>query len=480
MVNAQILKAFRNNNFLSLAGNISVAVFGFLSFILLVRCLQPSIFGQWVIYITAGNFVEMLRFGITRTAIIRFLSGAEGEQRNKLMGSNWYIGLVTTLIVSAVIWGVYLIFPESIQDSGYSLFFIWYPILSFLNLPFNNAISIMMADQRFDRILYVRLINTATFVLFLLLNLFYLNWGILEIVYVHLFINLITSLFCIINKWDGLQYIFKTDKESNRTILNFGKFSTGTLIGSNLLKSSDTILLGLSPFLGTTGVAFYSVPLKLTEILEIPLRSFVATAFPRMSKASLENNTAEVKRIFYAYSGGLTFVLLPILIFGFIFAKQFVLILGGPEYLETQNIFRIFCIYGLFLSIDKFTGVALDSINKPKKNFLKVVYMAAANIIGDIIAIFYLSKFFILSSILVLFTSFEFGLYDVFNKSYNFSMIATLEMVAFVTILFTIIGIAIGLNYFNKEIKIEKRLIFIEGWNFFKSILVDVFKVFRK
>lgn len=458
----------------------SVAVFTFISFILLVRSLDPSIFGEWVIYITLGNFVEMLRFGVTRTAIIRFLSGAKGIDRLKLLGSNWYIGLITTVIISILIWIAYFVFPTPIEESGYLLFFIWYPLLSFINLPFNNAISVMMADQRFDRILLIRLVNTVPFMLFLLVNLFYLHYGIMIILYVHLFINIVTSLLCLLNKWDGIQYIFKADKKSNSTILNFGKFSTGTLVGANLLKSSDAILLGMSPFIGTVGVAFYSVPLKLTEILEIPLRSFASTAFPRMSKASLENKVDEVKQIFYSYAGGMTFILLPILIVGFIFAEEFVLILGGKNYIETQNIFRIFCIYGLFISIDKFTGIALDSINRPKKNFLKVVYMATANILGDIIAIFYASKIFMFASLMILFLTSNFNIYKVHTYNFQFSMIRTLEMVAFVTILFTIIGIGIGIYYLNKEIKLELRLIFTEGWKFFKKIISDIIAVFIK
>lgn len=479
-MNTLILKAFKNNNFLSLSSNMSVAVFGFLGFVLLVRTLDPGVFGEWVLYIAAGNFIEMLRFGVTRTAIIRFLSGAKGEDRIKLMGSNWYIGLIATIILSVLIWIVYLLFPISIKDSGYSLFFLWYPLLSFLNLPFNNALSVLMADQRFDRILLIRLVNIVPFVLFLLINLLFLKLGIMEILYVHLAINLITSLLCVFKKWDGYQYIFKADKISNKIILDFGKYSSGTLIGSNLLKSTDTFLLGLSPFMGTIGVAFYSVPLKLTEILEIPLRSFVATAFPRMSKASLENNTKEVKKIFYSYSGGLTFLLLPILIIGFIFAEQFVLILGGPEYVDSQNIFRIFCVYGLFMSIDKLTGVTLDSINNPKRNFLKVVYMALANIIGDIIAIFYASKIFIFFSLVILFIIPDLDFFKKINSDFQFSMIATLEMVAVVTILFGIIGASIGIKYLNKEINIEIKYIFIEGWKFFTLIVSDVLGVFRK
>jgi len=458
----------------------SIAVFGFLSFVLLVRSLDPGVFGEWVLYITAGNFIEMLRFGVTRTAIIRFLSGAKGYDRIKLLGSNWYIGLIATIIISLLIWLVYFLFPLEIKESGYSLFFIWYPLLSFLNLPFNNALSVMMADQRFDRILLIRLVNIVPFFLFLLVNLFITKLGIMEILYFHLLFNFITSLLCVIKKWDGYQYIFKADKKSNRTILDFGKYSSGTLIGANLLKSTDVFLLGLSPFVGTVGVAFYSVPLKLTEILEIPLRSFVATAFPRMSKASLENKTDEVKKIFYSYSGGLTFLLLPILIVGFIFAEQFVLILGGPEYVDSQNIFRIFCIYGIFMSVDKFTGVTLDSINKPKKNFLKVVYMALANIFGDLIAIFYVSKILVLISLIILFFSPNIELNEIFNSDFQFSMMATLEMVAFVTILFGVVGVLIGLKYLNKEMKIEKRHIIIEGWKFFKLVVSDVIGVFVK
>ena len=56
------------------------------------------------------------------------------------------------------------------------------------------------------------------------------------------------------------------------------------------------------------------------------------------------------------------------------------LILGGRQYLgidpitgaSTSLIFKIFAIYGILLPIDRMTGVGLDSINKPKKNFYKI------------------------------------------------------------------------------------------------------------
>ncbi|MDZ7740880.1 MAG: oligosaccharide flippase family protein [Bacteroidota bacterium] len=423
-----------------------------------------------MLYITAGNFIEMLRFGITRTAIIRFLSGAEDEERRRLIGSNWMISFVVTILIVLILWAVYLLFPQSIDNSGYSLFFIWYPVLAFLNLPFNNGLSVLQADQKFDKILFIRLINVGVFAVFLAVNLFFLGLGLIEILYVHLGVNLLTSLISLLLKWDGLRYFFHGNKASRKTLLDFGKYTTGTLIGSNLLKSSDTFIIGLSPFLGTVGVAFYSVPLKLTEILEIPLRSFVATAFPKMSKASIQNKIEEVKKIFYSYSGGLTYMLLPIIIAGLIFAEEFVIIIGGKEYIETASIFRIFCIYGLFLPIDKFTGVALDSINRPRKNFFKVLYMASANIIGDTVVIFMVSRFLLGTAMLSLFFSnAEISLIPDIGNAYAF--ITTLELVAVVTIFFTIIGIVVGLNYLNAEIGIQKKRIFTDGLTFFTRTL---------
>lgn len=457
-----------------------VAVIGMLSFLILVRTFEKSIFGEWVLFLALGGFFEMLRFGITRTAIIRFLAGAKPEDRNSLIGSNWSISLISTSILAALIYIVYFLFLSKISNSTFELFFIWYPLLSFLNLPFNNAVTVLHADQKFGKIFFINMFLNGSFLIFIAINLFFIHWDIMPVLIVYLITRALSSLICMILKWDGFQHIFKATKESNRVILNFGKYSTGTLIGANLLKSSDAILLGLSPFVGAAGVAMYAVPLKLTEILEIPLRSFVATAFPRMSKASLEGDTELVKKIYYSYSGGLTFIILPIVIIGFIFAEQFVYILGGPEYLETKTIFRFFCIYGLFISVDKFTGVTLDSINQPRKNFFKVVYMASANILGDIFAIFYASKFILAFSVIYLTFYTNLDLYSIFSHGFQFSILTTLEMVSFVTILFTLVGILIGIGYLKKEIQINLRYIPIEGWKFFVSIIKDILALFLK
>lgn len=244
--------------------------------------------------------------------------------------------------------------------------------------------------------------------------------------------------------WDGLKHIKKASAETNKILLHFGKYTTFTLVGTNLLRSADTLIISLSP-LGNAAVALYSIPLKLTELQQIPLRSFAATAFPKMSKASLLGKVTEVRDLFYTYAGAISYLFIFVSLFTFVFADLFVLIIAGKQYLQTDpvtgfnvvSIVRVFSIYGLLLPIDRMTGIGLDSINKPNINALKVFFMVIANIAGDIIAIF---------------------------------IFKSLILVAVSSILFTLLGIWVGMYFLNKELSLHFSEIFIQGLKFYKSI----------
>ena len=434
----KIKKLIQKNEFLSLTGNLSYAVLGFVSFLLLTRSFEKEVFGQWVLFVTASSFIEMFRFGLTRTALVRFLSGADEKERKKLIGSNWLISFLITIILAFIVLLVNHVFHQTVSQSGFHLFFTWYPVLAFVALPFNNALTVLQAQQEFGKILVLRIINILFFDIFLAFNLFYFHYEITIVLIVFMSFNAFTSFISLIKLWDGIRYLKYVRKETIKKILNFGKFTLGTLIGSNVLKSADAFIIGLSPILGAHGVALYSVPLKLTEVMEIPLRSMAATAFPKMSKASLSENIQKVRELFYTYTGALTLLFIPFAILNFIFADFFVQILGSSQYLETANIYRAFCLYGLILPLDRFTGVALDAVNLPKYNMYKVSLMVTANIIGDLIAVFYFESIF---------------------------------AVAVITIIMTLVGILMGNYFFNKKVPFKYKDLFYHGFQFYWKYL---------
>jgi O-antigen/teichoic acid export membrane protein len=401
-----IKNVFQNKNILSLLTNVSISAFGLLGFLLLTRSLDKENFGAWIIFTTASGLIEMMRFGLTRVALIRFLSGAETEQRDNIIGSNWLISFVVTAILAGLITLTYLAFSFYIDQSGYQYFFVWYPLLLFFNLPFNNALAIFEADQKFNSILLLRLSTGISFTIFLILNLFIFKVDLTLIIVAHLIVHLFASSYCVLRKLDGIQLMFKSSRQTVLMFLNFGKFTFGTLIGSSLLKSADVMIIGLSP-MGASAVALYSIPLKLIELMQIPLRSFAITAYPKISRASIKGAQDEVIKLFYTYSGVTTLLFIPWSFFCFMFSKTFVLILGGEQYMDSivpVVIFKIFAIYGFLLPMDRFNGIVLDAIDKPKMNFYKVLAMTITNVLGDIIAVFVFKSLVLVAVVTIFFT----------------------------------------------------------------------------
>lgn len=435
-------KIIREKNILSLLTQLSNAAIAFISILILYRSLNEIEVGNWLIYLAAASLLDQFRFGLTRTALVRYTSGENEAENKAFLGTSYKIGLYVVAAVTIVFWSIAFAskaFGINLID-GYWYLLLYYPLLALFNLSWNNAESFFQAKQNFSSILWIKLSNTGSFFIFLVINYLFLDFGIFEVLLAHLVSNFIPSFYSFIKGWDGSRYINRTTKETQRIMLTFGKYSMGTSLGSSLLRSADTFIIPLS-LLGPAGVALYSIPLKLTDLLGIPLRSFAITSFPKMAKCSIDGNIEGLKKVFYGYSGAVTMMFVPLALGCYVFAEQLVWLVGGNDYIDSlpllTSIFRIFALYTLLLPLDRFTGVALDSINRPDINFYKVFAMTIANVVGDLIAVFYFES---------------------------------LEAVAIVTVLFTILGIILGYIYLNKEIRINGFKIISEGISFFKTI----------
>ncbi len=457
------LKIFvKNNNFLSLAANLSTSVMNLISFMILVRILSLGDYGKWVLFTTPASMIDMLRLGLTREATVRFMSGIDEKSKKYFLGSSWFVGLITIAVISIILWIIVLIFPTSIKAYSYEVFFYYYPLFAIANLPWNYAASILQSQMDFEKIFWIKFFNIGSFLLSILVV--YLiegqNLVVLDILFVYILTNILTSLFCIYKKWTGIKFIKYISKKDINDILTYGKYSMLSKIGSSLLKSADSFIISFSVFCGPVGVALYAIPMKFIELLEIPLRSFVSTAFPKLSRACINQNYEEFKKIFYTYTGSITVLFLFVSVISIILNKFFILLLGGKQFsahIDGLSLVMIaFILYGIMLPIDRFTGVALDSLNKPKKNFYKIIYMAAANIIGDFIAVF--------------------GMHALFP---DLQVEYLLLFVAIASIIFTIIGLIIGFNFLKKEVDVSYRQILISGVYFYKEnglILYNKFK----
>lgn len=438
-----LLKIIRSDNAVTLGSNVINAFLGFVSFVLLAHWMGRNEFGLWLLYLTAFNFMEMLRAGMLHQAIVHHLAKSEDEHQKKhVIGSAWVMALVFNLLLCLGIGLVALLLPHWTQESGLDLFFKAYPLVIWFTLPMSMAQWIQQAEHHFLKMGIIILMGNLIFLICLGLACTYsFEINELAVFLMHTFSRLMSSLLVMLYNWSHLRAIrfFKSTFVWEQ--FHFGKFSVLTLIGTNLLKSADIFIIGF--FMGPVMVAVYSLPLKLIEIAEMPLRAMTTTAFPKFSKLFAQQQKEALTESFNQQVFGFTTLLLIPFVAAQLSAEPIILILGGRDYLEGVWVLRIFMVFIFFLPLDRLSGILLDSIGKPQFNSFKVFVMVLVNILGDLAAVYFFQS---------------------------------INLVALVTILNVLFGIWIALWAIKKHLPLKFKLLF--SGNVFQQLKHALYGVF--
>jgi len=398
----------------SLAGNLILAMFSLALFLLMVRSLDKATYGGWVIFITAASLLDMLRFGLSGTGAIRTLPLSTGMDRSRIIAASYHTGILACLGISVLCVAGHQILSGVNTGAYYLPVLKYYPLLACANLATLQAGVVNQGLVNFKRLLVVRALTGTLNLMIVGFYVHRFSATIQGIIAAYIVSTAAVSLFIFLMKWDGRQHFRYFHRPSIRRILDFGKYSMASYLGSNLLRSSDAIILGLSPAMGAESVAVYAIPLKFVEIIEIPMRSFTATAYPRLSLA-IHHGKTRFNQVFGRYLGYTVLFLIPVAGGIAIFSGFLLPLVGGTEYADSidlqRSILNIILIYILLLPFDRYTGMALFAIDQPRYNFLKIIMMLTTNIIMDLLAVF---------------------------------VFQSLELVALATVVFTLIGTGFG------------------------------------
>lgn len=376
----------QNKHFLSLSGNGVMSIMGMVTYSLLYHSLTITEMGIWVFFTTGFSLLDTFRSGFLTTAFIKFYSGSEESKMKEVIGSTWYIALFITAGFILLNIPAFLL-DSYIHDTGFSMLLRWFGLAYLLTLPFYIATNIVQGDQRFDRLLYIRLINVGSFIVFVILLILNKIPSLNNILFAYLLSCFITSSFTLTMGWSKLSYLKNRTKACTLMMFNFGKFSVGTTLSSNLFKTTDTLIIKV--LLGDAALAIYNLGTKLLEVIEIPLRSFAATGMPLLSAAFNQHRNKDVIFNMSKYIGMLTIALIPVVLFSLLFADLAIYIIGGQKYMDTEaaNVLRLFMTFALLFPADRFFALTLDVIHRPHVNFIKVLVMLLANLVFDFVGV---------------------------------------------------------------------------------------------
>ncbi|MCX6336847.1 MAG: oligosaccharide flippase family protein [Bacteroidetes bacterium] len=440
------VSGFKNKHFLSLAGNLVISIFSVATMALLYRSMSKSDIGTWFIFLSFIGIADGIRTGFLSTGTVKFYSGVELDRGKKVLGSVWFIALsisILLLLLNAIVWTA----TTQLQNPQIQIVIKWIGITFLSSLPFMVAIWILLAEEKYELILWLRLVNTGSMFVIIAVLIYIQKITLENLLILNIATNILTSFFCVIWRISNFRTIFKASKSVMLELMHFGKYSLGTTISSTLLKSVDTFIINY--FLGPASLAIYNLPCKLMEIVELPLRSFTITGMSAIATAINNNKEEEVLTIFKKYAGMLSFAFIPIVLGGILLADVAINILGGPKYhgTEAANIFRVFLLFSMLYPIDRFNGITLDMLNLPQINLQKVLIMLSFCIIGNLVAIYF------------------------FKNLYG---------VAFVSPVVILSGLFFGNYYLKKHLKYTLKDILVTGWYESKLLINKTITNFQK
>ena len=374
------LSGLNNKHVLALIGNFVISGFNFLIIGLLCRVLSKDDVGIWFFFLTIGGLADALRNGLLTTATVKFYAGTQPQRAAEVLGSVWYLAIAVTLGLLAVD-GAAMPFLGHIPNREVAIVIKWFGITFLSSLPYSLAFWVLIADENYLAILWLRLVNSGGMVLIIAVMAFLHKATLQNLLIINLLTNVITSVVCFASGHSKFTTLFKRTKQCTRELFAFGKFSLASNISSNLLGSANTFIINF--MLGPGALAVFNIPNKLMEIVEIPLRSFVGTGMSAMAAAYNTNNMYHLAFVSKKYAGMLTLVFVPVAVVTFFMADFAIWILGGDKYIgsEAANILRILMFFSILYPIDRFNGVTLDIIHQPKVNFYKVILMGVVNIV---------------------------------------------------------------------------------------------------
>lgn len=393
----------------SLGSNGVSALAGLLLFAISSSRLSTSDFGVWVIFQTASTLLDMFRTGLLLPGYLQLAAGKSKRQRHSIFNSVQLAFLSITLLQSILCWSLAWIVPS---DSVWYFFFTFYPWIILSGAVVTLTEWWYQSNVRFQNILFVRGVHRVV----LLSAAFFLAFDLKGLIYVQAGANAMSIL--VILLFFSLPRIrFQVIKAHMVRLFHFGKYATPSQMLSNLLRSSDTLMI--SAAMGSAATGVYGAAAKFLEFIELPIRSFGAVHFNHLAK--LANTGRHDEAFSFAKHRVLktTLGVLPVALFLGVFAPQLIMNVSGANYVSSIPVLRVMAVYCLLIPADRYCGLLLESFGRPELNLIKVFVMLSANVAGNGIAIlFFNTPLSIAASSIVTFSvGVSFGIWMVVTKA---------------------------------------------------------------
>lgn len=362
----------------TLLERLSIVLFAFGSFYFLIKILSKNDFGILSLFLLVTSFIEVARNALIQNALVKYLASSHPDESPRIITASLMLNCILTLLS---ILGLFC-FAHSLSllwksPQLQSMFYL-YTITTLILIPFSQFTFIQQANFQFKGIFWSNFWRQG-FIFLFIASCYVLSYNLElhQIVICHTAAAVIGSC---VAYYFARPYIIlskKVDWAWVRKLFQLGKYVLGSGISSSLYSTIDQMMLG--SLISTSSVAVYNTSIRITNLVEVPVNSVSAIVFPQSAKRIETEGKVAVKDLYEKSVAVILALIIPCVLFVWIFSKYIILIIAGEKYIEAAGILRITILYTLFLPYARQFGTMLDSIGMAKTNFLLIMSTALLN-----------------------------------------------------------------------------------------------------
>lgn len=306
----------------------------------LARVLLPAQFG---IFGVAGLVLEFLEI-LTETGINVFLI-QEKDQIDEYIDTSWVVSIIRGILISLLILFATPFVVIFFHSPGSQNTLLLISLVPFIRGFINPSVVKFRKELAFNKEFWYRL---AIFVIETVFT-------VVLAIFTHSAVSLVWGLIAgalleAVSSYFIVKPIpaFKFNLDLSKEIVNRGKWITGAGFFNYLFGNVDDILVGR--ILGVSSLGLYQVAYRIstypvTEVAGV----FGSVTFPVYVKIS--NDIKKLKEAFFKMSLWVAFLVIPFGLLIFLFAKEIVVFILGPKWIEAINVLKILSIFGIIKAI---------------------------------------------------------------------------------------------------------------------------------
>ena len=376
-----------NSLFYTLTNNILVVVLNLLGFLILVRYYTESEMGIWTIFLSITTIFEASRSALIKPALIRLINSEDKSNNSRIQGGSIVISLAMVFCVIIILAAIAFVNSRYWHTANLSSMLSIYMATTLVFTVFYHIEFVLQAATNFRKVFQMYFFKQAVFLVMIviLINIYDGPYKLIYAAGIQLFSVVMASLVAI-----GLGKSFINIKIKGwywvKKLWGFGRFILFSNMNALVFRNTDHLMI--AAMLSPASVAYYNLAVRITNFLDLPTNAVSEALFPKSVLLSKEGSVEDSRQMYEVSVGAIIAVLIPSIIFIYLFATPAVILIAGENYIEAVPLLQITLMYALLLPFHKQFGMIIDSIGEPRINTQITTVLLICNVVFNYLLIY--------------------------------------------------------------------------------------------